>query len=94
MYEKLVSGFREQFFSRQRLFSNFDFTQKFTKEIEGDNEKVVVDKAIRFPKISILRPLVFIETTRQRGSLILSTVNSQYSGPPSATNLLCQDLRK
>ena len=70
MYEKLVSGFREQFFSRQRFLSNFDFTQKFTKEIESNNDKDAVDNAIRFPKILILLPLVFIETTRQRGSLI------------------------
>ena len=54
-------------FKRSILFyENSDFNNRYKNEIDDNDEKCGVDQAIHFPKNSILRAMVFIETTRQR----------------------------
>ena len=69
IYENLEIGFREQNFGRQEVifFKNFDVTY-FNKnerknELKGENRS----RFSEFPTNSILRPMVFTQTTRQRG---------------------------
>ena len=58
-----------KFTSRQWIvFKNFDFDCRSKNGVDIKNEKKFVDSAIQLPTKSILRPVVFLETTRQRGS--------------------------
>ena len=65
---KFGIGLREFFFQSKELFlANFDISKNCKNHIE-DNEKYAVDLAKKCPRKSIKRPLIVMETTRQRGS--------------------------
>ena len=69
MFGKLKIGLREQnFFFKALFFTNFDRHKKCLNEREDKNENFAVDSAIQLLTKSILRPMVFRETTRQRKS--------------------------
>ena len=56
-------------FSRQEFFFKFfDFHKNYESEIEEITKKHLVVLAMQFFTKSILRPMIFTETTRQRGS--------------------------
>ena len=56
---------RINFFQGKELFFKiFYFIKKCKNEIEDTNEKISVDSAVRFLIKSILRQMVFTETTR------------------------------
>ena len=58
---KIVSTF-------ELFFKNLDSKNKCKNKIEDDTEKYAVYSAIQSLPKSIFRPIVFPETTRQRGS--------------------------
>ena len=52
----------------QSVIANIDFIKSFENEIEDNNEKNAVFSAINFLIKSILWPMFFRQTSRQRGS--------------------------
>ena len=46
------------------VFDNLGFNDRCKKKIENKNEKFAIDSAKQFPGKSILRPVIFTETSR------------------------------
>ena len=67
MFEKLEIVLQKKFFIGDKFFFyDFGFNKIGKNEIDDNNEKYAVDSAIQFAQKSILRHMVFTETTRQR----------------------------
>ena len=67
--KNLKPAFENKFFQAFNFFfKKFQFNKRCKSEIEVNNEKNAVDSGEQFPTKSILRNMVFTETTRQRGS--------------------------